>query len=799
MPDTPNMSMRRRTRSTKKEQNGAHAQNTNGSASNGVRRVRAASRSSSRPRTSRARSQSSTRHSARKRTTLTLDTTDKDENHTQTQVESNGTISPIDSSPSPSPSPVPSSSPPSPSSLLSRTTVSAHHALRQVKHSCTRYQLLAFEHCPDWLRDNRYIRSGYRANIGWRHSVESVCHLHNETVNVWTHLIAFLTMTCILILTMSLLSPHGADRIGLDVVLTSQPTCEMMSATAGVGSVPSYCASITPGGGPHGSSESDDPLDVLHRILGDNQDEMLVELVSRVQNQVPKLQELTSALRAKATEVQDSLLAAARKHVPEDTTRNLLKFKEDTGRSFAEYVEKTEKRLSELAETLSSFCINCLSPITSDEEEDEPEQSSETAGVNGTKKNKSSSSSSSSSTSSSSKLHAEYIKVRDHLKQILSDFGRDFSPDLLHPSNQHLDLIKVTRQMIENFMEENHLTKKGLRLSPELVARPDVQVRVANMIADGSGSVAGLRAGLSLASLGLDEAFEEMGATTQKQTTKSATLTTTHASTSPSTELDEMDSIGRATALLDKHARPKTTVDADGQGKTASTSIGYMTVEARTRTSEPGRVQLQLHSFLPRHPLAVFILTAMACLAFSSIYHLLHAVSEEWAVRFQSLDYAGIVLLIAGSSHPVIYYSFFCVPVLKWTYISVMWALGCVVFIVVIWPDLRGPKYRILKTVCFIAMGFSGCVPLIHFQYLLGSMHFMTYWLLVMGACYLTGAAIYVLQIPERWWPGYFDYFAASHQLWHVSIIAAVIVHYCGLMHLYEWRMTRVCGPGMYA
>ena len=47
-------------------------------------------------------------------------------------------------------------------SLLYRTNA----ALDAVKQSCTRYQLLAFDHCPAWLKDNRYIRSGYRANIG---------------------------------------------------------------------------------------------------------------------------------------------------------------------------------------------------------------------------------------------------------------------------------------------------------------------------------------------------------------------------------------------------------------------------------------------------------------------------------------------------------------------------------------------------------------------------------------------------------------------------------------------------------
>ena len=55
------------------------------------------------------------------------------------------------------------------------------------------------------------------------------------------------------------------------------------------------------------------------------------------------------------------------------------------------------------------------------------------------------------------------------------------------------------------------------------------------------------------------------------------------------------------------------------------------------------------------------------------------------------------------------------------------------------------------------------------------------------------GAMIYVKQVPEAWWPGKFDYFASSHQLWHVFVFTAVLIHYKGLMLLYKWRMVTTC------
>lgn len=46
---------------------------------------------------------------------------------------------------------------------------------------------------PTWQRDNHYITSGYRpASNSYQKSFSSVTRLHNETVNIWTHLLGAL-------------------------------------------------------------------------------------------------------------------------------------------------------------------------------------------------------------------------------------------------------------------------------------------------------------------------------------------------------------------------------------------------------------------------------------------------------------------------------------------------------------------------------------------------------------------------------------------------------------------------------
>lgn len=47
---------------------------------------------------------------------------------------------------------------------------------------------------PSWQQDNHYIVSGYRpASNSYRKSFKSLGYLHNETVNIYTHLIGAIT------------------------------------------------------------------------------------------------------------------------------------------------------------------------------------------------------------------------------------------------------------------------------------------------------------------------------------------------------------------------------------------------------------------------------------------------------------------------------------------------------------------------------------------------------------------------------------------------------------------------------
>ena len=62
-------------------------------------------------------------------------------------------------------------------------------------------------------------------------------------------------------------------------------------------------------------------------------------------------------------------------------------------------------------------------------------------------------------------------------------------------------------------------------------------------------------------------------------------------------------------------------------------------------------------------PLVLQLICGIGCLGFSSVFHLFSCHSVEVSSCLSRLDYAGIALLIAGSSIPPNYYNFYCEPV----------------------------------------------------------------------------------------------------------------------------------------
>ncbi|MCL7023546.1 hypothetical protein MKW94_007735 [Papaver nudicaule] len=63
-------------------------------------------------------------------------------------------------------------------------------------------RLLKFEELPNYMKDNEFILDYYRCEWPLRDTFFSVFSLHNETLNIWTHLGGFLIFLSLTILSL---------------------------------------------------------------------------------------------------------------------------------------------------------------------------------------------------------------------------------------------------------------------------------------------------------------------------------------------------------------------------------------------------------------------------------------------------------------------------------------------------------------------------------------------------------------------------------------------------------------------
>lgn len=75
----------------------------------------------------------------------------------------------------------------------------------QVSHSAAKslqQHIFSWEDLPPWMQSDPYIRRGYRRQLdSFGACLRSVFYLHNESVNIWSHLLPTLAYLIILLVT----------------------------------------------------------------------------------------------------------------------------------------------------------------------------------------------------------------------------------------------------------------------------------------------------------------------------------------------------------------------------------------------------------------------------------------------------------------------------------------------------------------------------------------------------------------------------------------------------------------------
>lgn len=188
-----------------------------------------------------------------------------------------------------------------------------------------------------------------------------------------------------------------------------------------------------------------------------------------------------------------------------------------------------------------------------------------------------------------------------------------------------------------------------------------------------------------------------------------------------------------------------------------------------------------------------FLLSAAAvCLGISSAYHTLMSHSREIEARWLRLDFVGIIVLIVGSFVSGIYVGFWCEWAERKIYWSMSASLGAVSIVIMLAPCFQGPKWRTFRLVVFVVTGLSGFAPIIHGIHMFGFAQMarqsgLPYYF-AEGGLFLIGAITYACRFPECIKPGAFDIFGSSHQIFHVLVVIATLVHLIGVLKAFDYN-----------
>ncbi|CAE6469529.1 unnamed protein product [Rhizoctonia solani] len=200
------------------------------------------------------------------------------------------------------------------------------------------------------------------------------------------------------------------------------------------------------------------------------------------------------------------------------------------------------------------------------------------------------------------------------------------------------------------------------------------------------------------------------------------------------------------------------------------------------------------YTSLTWHDPVGFSLSLMAgvfCLGASALYHTATCHSPNVARRCNALDYSGIIVLTVGSFYPCLRYGFFCDPQFQVIYSVGITVAGLVAAYVVLNPDYSTPAYRWARTSVFFLLGACSFVPIATAYQLYGLERMKNemgiQWIALTAVLYVSGAFIYACRVPERWFPGTFDLFGSSHQIFHVCVVLAALSHYQAVLTGFEY------------
>lgn len=116
------------------------------------------------------------------------------------------------------------------------------------------------------------------------------------------------------------------------------------------------------------------------------------------------------------------------------------------------------------------------------------------------------------------------------------------------------------------------------------------------------------------------------------------------------------------------------------------------------------------------------------------------------------------------------------------------------VFIVTMHPKAYLPFFRKVRGLLFIFLGLAAGTPQFYAIFFPNNLItlYPLFWVLG-GISYIIGGLIYVLRIPEKYFPIKFDNFGNSHNILHAGVLLGSLFHFLGSLECYYFRKITPC------
>lgn len=188
---------------------------------------------------------------------------------------------------------------------------------------------------------------------------------------------------------------------------------------------------------------------------------------------------------------------------------------------------------------------------------------------------------------------------------------------------------------------------------------------------------------------------------------------------------------------------------------------------------------------------STYFIGVAICFFLSATYHTVANHSAGYHYASVQLDYLGILILMYSANIPLIYYGFICEHLLRNIYWIIVSVLAALCAVSTMQPGFRDVKAKKWRAVFYSAFGASSFAPIVHAIVLYGwevqKDRMGLIWWAWVAFFNLIGVATYGFKIPERFYAGRFDIVGQSHQIMHISVVVAAMMHVMGCLGDFDY------------